>query len=160
MTTIPTYEQTTPRRPTIDDVGGGTYEDMVGFAPSPLDPSADDVNQMALLIVAAHIQLPHTTLNVQLVGGTPSIAGVFSMRRDILAGDFTVVDAGIGIVEITHTGGKLPPETWWAQAYVSGNAGGGVADVEKITNGWRVRTRICSSANLTDFNFVLRFSGV
>ena len=158
--TTPTYAQTPPRRPTIDDVGGGAYEDLANFPPDPADPSADDVNQLAFLVVAAHNVLAHTILNVQLSGGTPSIVGVFSMRSDLITGDFTVHDAGVGIVEITHTGGKLPAETWWAQAYVSGNAGGGVADVEKITNGWRVRTRVCNTATLTDLNFGLRVSGL
>lgn len=157
MTTI-TYKQSPPRRPTIDDVGGGEYEDDADFPPDPGDPDADSANQLGLLAVASHGTLEHTKLYVTVPGGTPTGSAIKSLRDDLLVGDFTLTDNGAGDTSIAHTGGKLPADSFPAEAYPVGDAGDCTITVASITNGWRVKARVAGT--LTDTPFVLKIYGL
>lgn len=152
-----TYNQTPPRRPTLDDLNGGALANDAEEAPAPgIDPDARAMNQSDKLAVAAHGVIEHTRIQITFSGATPSKTGIWSLREGLALSDFTLNDAGTGITEITHTGGKLPAGTWPAEAYCYGT-GDSTAIVEPIANGWRVRTRTAGAA--ADVNFVLKLSG-
>ena len=158
-TSVSTYEQLPPRRPSLEDMGGGAFENDTEFAPSPGDPSAHDVNQMAKQCVALAALSAAVAIHVTFSGGTPSISSVQAVRSDLVAASFTVTDNGAGDTSITHTGGLLPTATFPAFAQQ-------VDDVEidrgprvaPITNGWRIKTKLATVG--TDSNFLLIASGL
>lgn len=156
MTTI-TYKQSPPRRPTIGDLDGGQLVDDPEFPPDPGDPSAGAANQRDMLLVAQQGMAEHTKLYITFSGGTPTKTGIRSLRDDLTTADFTVTDNGAGDTSITHTGGKLPADAWPAESKVVGNSGDATDNVELITNGWRVRTRV--GGTLADVPFVLKIFG-
>jgi hypothetical protein len=158
-TSVSTWEQSPPRRPSLDDVGGGNYANDTEHPPDPGDPNAHDVNQMAKQVVALAALGAAAAIHVTFSGGTPSIASVQCARADVVPASFSVTDNGAGDTSITHTGGLLPAVTWpaWARQ---------VDDVEidrgprviSITNGWRIKTKLNTTG--TDSNFVLFVSGL
>lgn len=156
-TDVLTYLQTPPRRPVISDLHGGIIENDAEFPPDPGDPEANAMNQSDKLMVHAHELIDGAKLYVT-VSGTTAIAGVWPSTLE--AGDFTVVDNGVGDTSITHTGGLLPAATWPATVDVVGNSGGRVGDVESIANGWRIRMRNASTLALADVPFILKISGL
>lgn len=158
-TDVLTYEQTPPRRPVLDDMGGGLYEDDAAHPPGPDHPSANATNQTERLVVAAHSIIPHTEIYVTIASSTPSVAGVASVRTDLSTSDFTPTDGGAGITDVTHTGGMLPAATMPAWARGVGDFGDTVFSVDPISNGWRVRAR--TGGTLTDNkSFVLVVYGL
>lgn len=156
---ISTWERPAPRRPNLEDMGGGNYANDPEFPPEPGDPNAHDSNQMAKQIVALAAVSAAAVLHVTFNAGTPSIASVQCVRSNITASSFTIVDNGAGDTSITHLGGLLPAATWPACAYQ-------VDDVEidrgprviSIANGWRIKTKLSTVG--TDSNFVLFISGL
>jgi hypothetical protein len=158
-TSVSTWEQTPPRRPSLDDMGGGDYENDTEFPPGPDDPNAHDLNQMAKQVVAFAMLGAAVAIHVTFSGGTPSIASVQCVRADVNPASFVVTDNGDGDTSITHTGGKLPAATWPAIAHQAD-------DVEidrgprviSIASGWRVKTKLGTSG--TNSNFVLFASGL
>lgn len=151
-----TFEQSPPRRPTLDDLNGGTLENDDGYPPAPgIDPDARAMNQSDRQVVAHAAVLPAAWVHVTFSGGTPSIAATGSLRQGAAAlvpADFSVTDNGVGDVSITHAGGKLPPKTFPPFATLVASSAGQVS-AENITNGARVRMN-------ADLNFLLFLSGV
>ncbi len=156
-----TYEQDPPRRPTLDDLDGGQLANDAEFPPVPgNDPDAHAMNQRDKLVVALAALAGVAWVHITFSAGTPSIAAVGGMRQGgeaLVAGDFTLVDTGVGDTSVTHTGGLLPPKTWPAFALPVGAAACEIA-AEQITNGARVRSKVSASA--ADANYLLFLSGV
>jgi hypothetical protein len=152
-----TYKQTPPRRPTLEDLHGGLLVDDTEYPPDNECPRADGMNQGDALHVAAHNMLDAFELYITFSGAAPVKTALRSLRDDLELTDFTLVDGGTGITEITHTGGLLPADPWPATAYCVGT-GDSTAIVEAITNGWRVRTR--TGGSLADVAFVLKAKGL
>lgn len=158
MTTTITYKLSPARRPTLDDLHGGLVADDSTYPPNAGDPHASAMNQSDLLVIAAHAVLPVFRLYVTVPSGTPTATAIKTLRDDLVIGDFTITDNGAGDTSITHTGGKLPSDSFPAKAYATGNAGDCTVNVESIANGWRIRARVAGT--LTDTPFVLEASGL
>ena len=106
-----TFDETVPRRPTLDDVGGGLKTNATQ-APDPVrDATAEDFNQMSKLHVAACRTIPIATLFVTFAAGVPSITALLAPGTDVDATDFTVVDNGVGDTTIHWAVTKLPVRT-------------------------------------------------
>lgn len=158
-TSVSTYEQSPPRRPSLDDVGGGAYQNDTKHPPDPGDPNAHDVNQIAKQVVALAALGAAAAIHVTFSGGTPSIVSVQCVRADITGDSFSILDNAAGDTSITHTGGLLPVATWPAFAHqVDDTEIDRGPRVSSITNGWRIKSKL--GATGTDCNFVLFVSGL
>jgi hypothetical protein len=154
-----TFDDTTPRRPGIGDVGGGQKENDVEFPPDPdRMPTAEDFNQISKQIVALWAVSAVAVVHVSFLTGSPIISSVYSARTGLVAADFSLTDHGAGDTSVLHAGGKLPANTFPPFAMQ-------VDDVEidriravQVTNGARVKTKL--GATGTDANFVVIFSGI
>lgn len=110
-----TYDQDTPHRAALSELGGGDKKNHTdpNKAPDPVTMlTAEDENQNEKQIAAFNRICPLVRLWVTFSAGTPSIASVQAMGENVLANDFTVVDNGDGDTTIwwtTGAGGTLPP---------------------------------------------------
>ena len=103
-----TFDQTPPRRPTIDDVGGGGKLN----AATPPDPvtmlTAEDVNQLGKLAAAFGRVVPLARISVAFSAGTPSIASVASVCSSVNAATFTLTDNAAGDTTISWLATAMP----------------------------------------------------
>ena len=105
-----TFDEAIPRRPAIDDVGGGLKANAA-TPPDPVrDATAEDFNQLSKQAVAHGRVIPLATLFVTNAG-TPAITAVLAPGSSIDATDFTVVDNGVGDTTIHWVVTKLPVRT-------------------------------------------------
>jgi hypothetical protein len=103
-----TFEQTPPRRPTIDDVGGGAKENRTP-APDPVrDATAEDFNQLGRQAASAGTMIPLVRLFVTISGGVPVVASVMSPSSLVSTGSFTVTDNADGDTTISWAAALLP----------------------------------------------------
>lgn len=102
-----TYELTPPRRPGINDVGGGELEDHPKAPPNPkTHPTAGGLNQTAKLLVALDKVTPVISVSVGITGGNPSVLLVTHKRESTVA--VTVVDNGVGDTTVQWAKGTFP----------------------------------------------------
>ena len=112
-----TYDQTPPRRPSIDDVGGGLKENETP-APDPVSMlTAEDENQQEKLMVAAHRLLPLAIVQVTFTGGVPSVTAAVGLGTGVDATDFTATDNANGDTTISWPSALMPavgmpPRVW------------------------------------------------
>lgn len=140
----PTWDITPPRRPSLDDLGGGQKinDPTPGFAPNPQTMvTGDDVNQWATQIQKLNAVVPHTIVSVHNAG-SPVIFSVTSMIAAVSAVSgipFTVVTHGNGDFSLTWPANTFPAQIADPEAIVTGGTSGfGVA--QALTNEVRVRT--------------------
>jgi hypothetical protein len=107
-----TFDQTTPHRPALSELGGGAKENDVKYPPNPAKhPTAEDFNQFSKLLEALGKMTPLARLWVTINAGTPSVSIVQAPGSAVDASDFNVVDNGAGDTTIwwtTGSGGSLP----------------------------------------------------
>lgn len=107
-----TWDQSTPHRPAITELGGGEKQNDARRPPNPSrHATAEDFNQLSKQAEAAGRTIPLARLFVTFSGGTPSVAAVQAPGSSVVAGDFTVTDNAAGDTTLawtTGTGGKLP----------------------------------------------------
>lgn len=103
-----TFDMSPPRRPTLEDCGGGQ---KVNGTPPP-DPVrmlvAEDVNQLSKQAVATGSMIPLVTLFVRFTAGAPAIVGLMCPSGNVEISDFTLIDNGAGDTTITWPVGLLP----------------------------------------------------
>lgn len=143
-----------PRRPSLDDVGGGAKINDLAMPPDPETmPTAEDENQQENLLVGLCRLGPVLQVWVIFSGGTPALASFRSMSNELLFTDITVTDDATGQTSVTVAADKLPAQSMPAtvQAY------GEVDRVwpEAVTGGWRVHTKL--GATYTDMAFRIDF---
>ncbi len=149
-----TYDQSPPRRPTLDDLGGG---EKVNDGTSPPDPvrhlTAEDANQTAQQIAAIGRVMPVGRVSVRIGGGgahvvdkqncAPSAATLLS---------FTVTDHGTGDIEIRWAQSLFPPAQGNPVAHATGSNPALIATEATTqgssTYGARVRTQNAAGAAL------------
>jgi hypothetical protein len=154
-----TDDMVPPRRPGIDDVGGGAkIEDTEGAADPQLDPTAADFNQMAKQLVAIRKVTPAFLVEILFPAGAPSINNFVCTSGSVISSALTLTDNGNGDTSITWAANTFPPQTVRANGLTL------VEDVEidrtrayPITNGVRVKTKL--GATGTDCGFVVAVSG-
>jgi hypothetical protein len=154
-----TDDMVPPRRPGIDDVGGGQkIEDPEGAADPQLDPTAADFNQTAKQLVALRKVTPAFVVEVLFPGGVPTINNFVCTSGVLLASAVTPNDLGNGNTSLTWAANTFPPATVRAHSLTL------VEDVEidrarafPIANGVQVKTKL--GATGTDCGFVLAVTG-
>lgn len=103
-----TFDQTPPRRPTIDDVGGGLKSNRTP-APDPVrDATAEDYNQLGQQGVAAGTMIPLARVFVTISGGVPTVTSVMAPGSAVSTSSFTVTDNGAGDTTISWPVALLP----------------------------------------------------
>jgi len=139
-----TFDESPPRRPGLDDVGGGQKVND-GGTPDPVrDPTAEDANQTALQLVALGKVMPVALLSVAN-SGAPALDRQSCAPTAPSLLTFTVTDNGVGDTSITWPAGTFPAPVAKPRAYVTGATPALIA-AEAITNGVRVRTRDAAGA--------------
>lgn len=104
------FDLTPPRRPGIDDVGGGGKLDDQQYPPDPVTMlTGADVNQEENLLVRYGAVLPMATLSVHFSGSNPSVASCTSVKTAVVPGTFTVTDLGVGITKIAWPASTFAP---------------------------------------------------
>lgn len=150
-----TWDLATPRRATLEDLGGAGYEDEPApFAPDPITmPNALEANQKAQQLAAINRVIPICVMFVTITGGTPAITGVFAPGSEVDSSDFTVTDNGAGDTTIDWEVGILPNGTGAVAALT--------ADVEIdrvrafMPDGTSVRVKTKLATVGTDCNFAV-----
>lgn len=107
-----TFDQDTPHRAVLHELGGGAKENSALRKPDPVRmATAEDFNQMSRQLEAANRVLPLVRLFVSFTGGNPALTVVQALGNNVAVPDFTVEDVGAGDTRISWTtgsGGKLP----------------------------------------------------
>ena len=143
-----------PRRPSLDDVGGGAKANDAKYPPDPETmPTAEDENQAENLLVGLCEVAPTLSVHVTFSGGTPQLAAFAKMATNIVSGDITLTDDATGQTSITLASGKLPVTAMPPSIQVYGEVDRVWA--EAVTGGWRVHTKL--GATYTDVAFKIDF---
>lgn len=136
-----TYDQPNPHRPTIDELGGGAFQNDPVHAPGPDHPSAEMFNQATKQIVALAGLAPSLKIQVEFVAGAPAITQLVALGSTIKVQDFTLTDNGNGDTTLTiaHWAGEwLRP----CELTVAEDAAVDRERVFAVANGWRVKTKL------------------
>lgn len=109
-----TFDQSPPRRPTLDDFGGGAKENDPADPPNPVTMlTATDENQGEKFMAAAGRVLPLVTIFITITAGVPAVSSVQAMGSAVTTGSFNVVDNGDGDTTV-----------WWAASLLPSVGGG------------------------------------
>lgn len=148
-----TFDLATPRRPSLDDIGGAVATDHASKPPTKgTMPYADAWNQMQRLCERLSAMSPVCGLSVTFSAGVPSVAQFTSMRTSVLIGAFTVTDNGTGDTTITWPANTFPTST--LGPIVGLNDGHGTVFAVLVANGVRVLSKNVANVS-TDFNFTV-----
>lgn len=163
--TVFTYDDTSPHRPSLEELGGDGREDDPMFPPPKNGrfPYADEDNERARNQAGLNRVTPtcliHVRLDVERLTavppihiGDPVVTDVRAVRSSILTTDFTVVDNGPGDTSITWAPSLLPPH-FTAVVSVASDVAVSPPRAFPIANGVRAKTELAGVG--TDANFVL-----
>lgn len=107
-----TFDQSTPHRAALDELGGGAKENDAINKPDPVKhATAEDFNQFSKQIEAFNRTTPLARLFVSLASGSPVVTAVQAPGSGVVTADFTPIDNGTGDSTLwwtTGAGGKLP----------------------------------------------------
>lgn len=135
-----------PRRPSLDDVGGGAFVDDQTFPPDPgTMPSALMENQNEFQVAALAKVVAACVFSISFSGGTPSISQFSACSGLVITGTFTVVDNGTGDTSVTWPANTFPTPVAKPKGGITGATIGQIA-VEQIANGVRIRTANAAGA--------------
>lgn len=119
-----TMAESPPRRPGIDDVGGGAKEN----ADDPPDPRrglrAEDWNQVSKTLVAIGLVAPQLRIWVKFSAGTPSVDSFAAWNSNILTGDITFTDNGAGDTTVKVPTAKLAQQMGKPSAAITAGGAG------------------------------------
>lgn len=134
-----TFDESPPRRPALEDLGGGAKEND-DVAPDPVrDATAEDFNQMSKLLAALARVMPVAQLSVTLAAGVHVLERVSCAPSAPGLATFTLTDHGIGDISLTWPVGTFPPAVARHRAHVTG-AVPALISAETLSDGVRVRT--------------------
>jgi hypothetical protein len=138
--TTSTFDQSPPRRPGIDDVGGGQKQNDPNLPPPDpeLDPCADDFNQLSQQAVAAGKVLAVARLSIDQSGGDYTLVGISCASSTPTTTDFEVTKNGVGDVTITWPDGTFPTAIARPRAHIIGSTPLAHA-TQPLAHGARVR---------------------
>jgi hypothetical protein len=161
LSSVLTYDQASPHRPTIAEFGGGAFQDDPRSPPDPTaHPSAGMFNQATKQVVALAGMAPSLKIQVEFIAGVPKITQLVSLSTKITAATFltlggSIVDNGDGDTTILFPPALLPPQLTRPSGLTI------VEDVEinrlrvfPVAGGWRVKTLLSGVG--TDAAFVFQ----
>lgn len=150
-----TYDQPHPRRPGIDDVGGGAKENEIARPDPVRHLTAEDVNQLSKQVVAEGKVGVLARISVtQTAGAYPATPLMQSCRPSEVTNEtFTVTKNGVGDVSVTWPAGTFPTPVARPRAHVVGDTPL-LITAKPITNGARVRMQNAAGTP-TDSDFEL-----
>lgn len=150
-----TFDESPPRRPSIDDLGGGAKVNDEVLPPDPVrNATAEDFNQITKQVEASQRTLQAAVLTVRIGGGgAHSVQQQGCQPSGKSTGTFTLTDNGVGDISITWPANTFPAALADPVASVTGATPAMIA-AEKITNGVRVRTKDAANAPV-DVPFVV-----
>lgn len=158
-----TFDLATPRRPTLEDAGGGAFQDSLELPPDATTmPHAGQLNHGMKLDAALGRVMPVAVVWVRIVSGTPVIYAAQGAGTGISAATFSVTDEVAGRVRLEWASTAFPsplgePDvslTYTSDANNPTLAAMCAPVAEMITNGCRIRTWN-QAGTLTDCNFRL-----
>lgn len=146
------YDLPTPRRPDLDDVGGGLKENVDDEPPpDPVrDPSAEEDNQKSKLIVAIAKVTPSCRISIAHSGGGYSIESFSACSDNVDDGTFTLAALATGHVQVTWPPLTFPTPVTEPSAFVNGSTPGMIA-CSGISNG--IDIHIATSGGSADLSF-------
>jgi hypothetical protein len=149
LSSVLTYDQALPHRPTIAEFGGGAFQDDAVRPPDPTaHPSAGMFNQAMKQVVALAGIAPSLKIQVEFVAGVPSITQLVAMGTALSASTFTalggnVTDNGNGDTSITIPLTLIPVQlTRPSGLTIVGDVEIDRARVFPLVNGWRIKTKL------------------
>lgn len=105
----PSWDQSVPRRPVIDDMGGGAKENHPTKPPNPVTmATAEDFNQTTKQVAALGRTVPLVRIFVTITAGVPAVSSVQAPGSSVAVGSFTVVDNGAGDTTLHWVSTLLP----------------------------------------------------
>lgn len=152
LSSVLTYDQDIWHRPGVDELGGGSQENVTVPRDPRTVPHVDSFNQLVRQIVAQATLAPSARIQVEFTAGVPHVTAVVALNTTLVPADFTVTDNGAGDVSLTlakYVGEALRPLELTIVEDVEIDR----ARVFPVTNGWRVKTKL--GATGTDAAFVL-----
>lgn len=140
-----TFDESQPRRPALDDLGGGAKVND-DIAPDPVrDATAEDFNQISKLLAALARVMPVAQLSVRISAGTHFLERVSCAPSAPTTATFTLTDNGVGDISLTWPANTFPPTVAYPRAFVTGSTPALIA-AEALANGVRVRTQDAAGA--------------
>ena len=152
LSSVLTYDQSTWHRPGIDELGGGSQENVTLPRDPRTVPHADIFNQFVRQIVADATVAPSARIQVEFAASVPSVTAVVALNTSLVPADFTITDNGNGDTSLTiskYVGETLRP----IELSIVEDVEIDRARVFPIAGGWRVKTKL--GATGTDAAFVL-----
>lgn len=119
-----TMDQTPPRRPGIDDVGGGAKENATDLPDPRRGMTAEDWNQVTKQIVAMGLVVPQLRVWVRFSAGTPVLETFAAWNQNIIVGDFTFTDMGAGDTKVIIASAKLASQMGKPSASITAGGAG------------------------------------
>ena len=106
------YDDATPYRPSVDDLGGDAMIDDANEPPGAGEPQAATWNNF----VRVHAGRERTGESVRVTinfdgGGAPFVESAVGMRTTLVPTDFSLTDNGVGDTTIEWAVTLLPPQT-------------------------------------------------
>lgn len=151
------FEQDVPLRPTVETVRYAEKVNDTKAGPLPTDgPSAEEWNQMAVLIAAYGSMIPCARFTVK-GGASPYIDSFMCVRADMSSDDFTVTHVSTGVVKIEWPEGTFPAGGCEPKVGMNSTTSGFVY-AWKITNGVRIES-LNVSASAADRDFTVEVYG-
>ena len=156
---ILTWDDTVPRRPSVDtDFGGAVKENHPTLPPDGVKmPKAEEFNQMSRQVVALARVAPMAIVYVTITAGVPAVSSVLAPGTNITVANFTVVDNAAGDTSLRWAAsGVFPDRAGGAFASLVQDVDATITAVyttESSLPAVRVRTRVATV--LTDANFAV-----
>lgn len=144
-----------PRRPGINDVGGGQKSNEARFLPEPDMPDADDDNQHQWLLVGLAKVADSAKIYVKFSAGVPSIFGIRAVGSLLVKEDFTVTDVATGKVKLACPASKIVPP-WFGKAYPQAT-GDNTAVAYVSGAGEEITVEVRTAGTLADVDFILEW---
>jgi hypothetical protein len=149
-----TYATTTPRRPSLDDLGGAGFENHPTHPPDRRTmPNAEEANQKAQNLAGLNRVCPLAVLYVTFAAGAPVLTTVRAMREGVLTSSFTLTDNAAGDTSITWAASLLPGLTFPPTVSVADDVEIDRVRAYVVAGGVRVKTKL--GATGTDAAFVV-----
>jgi hypothetical protein len=163
MASVFTFDLTTPRRPSLADLGGAAKQDDAQFPPNPLTmPTAENWNHIARGLEAWGKEVPFLVVTINMLSGTPTLESVQSVRSTFTLTYLQsivglLVDNGVGDTTFDYTSiaNQFVPPTRPPRVDVIGATGARYPGVSQPTmTSVRLVTQNAGGVGV-DYSFVL-----